>query len=569
EFTDDTYDFVKVQTGALDSLLSKIEETVAFKGFVNDNKQRIASVMQKVKILSKDVDILGSYIHDDFKKILNSINEDLSSILLRDIVFEGFVSNQIDDIIYEIKNISMLPLKDIFEPLPRMVRDLAMSQGKKINIIFEGIEARVDKRIMEGLRDPIMHIIRNAVDHGIETPDERKQVGKPEIGNIKIRATIETGKKLTLEIIDDGRGIDIHNLRNKLIELGILTSQQSNNIDDSDIIQYIFRPEVSTSKEVTHISGRGLGLSIANEAAERLGGFIKVYTEANKGSVFVFNVPLYVTNLKIILFKTSNGTTYGIPTNNVEAVKRFVIDDIQTHEGKEIIQYNEMPISLIPIETVLQMPYDANTDDKYFVALIIRHSEKIVAFRIKEILHEEEISLKDFGYIIKRVKNFSGCATVKSGETILILNPSDLMKSALNTAVIRSIQQTTKTPEIKKKSILLVEDSITARTLFKNILESAGFLVTTAVDGIDALATLKTDNFDLVVTDVQMPRMDGFELTAKIRADANLFRLPVVLVTGLETRQDKERGMEVGANAYIVKSSFDQSNLIEVINRLI
>lgn len=564
------YNFIKIETALINSLITKVEEIISLKGFLKYHKESLISAIQKTKAIAKDTDLLITNINmAEFKKHTKAIYEELSELLLRNIAFERFITTQIDDIIFDIKTIALLPLNELFEPLPRMVRDIASERGKKINITFQGGDIKVDRRILEGIRDPIIHIIRNAIDHGIETPAERGDSGKPEIGTIKIKAYIETGKQLVLEIMDDGKGIDINNLRNKLHDLGILDNQQAQHIDDTDIVQYIFRQEVSTSREVTNISGRGLGLSIANESTEKLGGFIKVYTEFKKGTIFVLTIPMDVTNLNIILFKTSNNSIYGISTNNVEAVKRVALDEIKTIEGKNTIQYKDTSVSIMPIETVLQIPTEPNTDETHIVVLIIRHGGRIIAFKIKEIMHEEEVSLKDLGYNLKRVRNFTGAATIKSGETILIINPADLMKSATTTRSITSIQQLTKPKEITKKSILLVEDSITARTLFKNILESAGYEVTTAVDGIDAFTTLKTGKFDIVVTDVKMPRMDGFELTAKIRGDSNLFRTPVVLVTGLETRRDKEKGMEVGANAYIVKSSFDQSNLIDVVKRLI
>ncbi|MFQ3573273.1 MAG: response regulator, partial [Thermodesulfovibrionales bacterium] len=534
-----------------------------------DNKERLISLIQKVRMLSRTADNLSNESHAEFKKTAETIHDGLSDLILRNIAFEGYIVNLIDEIIFEIKDIAMLPIQEIFDPLPRMIRDLSKAQGKKINVKFEGGDTKIDRRILEELRDPIIHIIRNAIDHGIETPSERTDSGKPEVGNIKIKASLDVGKHLILDIMDDGRGVDIKRLRDKLLELGILDEQQLQKIDDSDIVQYIFRQDVSTSKEVTTISGRGIGLSIANEVAERYGGFINVYTEAGKGTVFSITIPLFVTNLNIILFKISNNTIYGIPTNNVEAVKRFRADEVKQIEGKTTVDYHGISVSLIPMETILQIPVEPNTDDRHIVALFVRHGDKTIAFRVKEVLHEEEVSLKDLGWNIKRVKNFSGSATIKSGETILILKPPDLIKSALSTGSLASVQQVIKTPKQRKKSVLLVEDSITARTLFKNILESAGYSVTTAIDGIDALAILSGGGFDIVVTDVQMPRMNGFELTAKIRGDMNLYKIPVVLVTGLETRQDKERGMEVGANAYIVKSSFDQSNLLEVIRRLI
>ncbi len=579
---------LKIDAKRFEALLNQMEELVSIKGFVNNNLMVLSEIETSLSMLVKGlkvfrnacnstnviVDDYGaqSGLRDDFEepfKNLDYIWHLLQTHQKRCRRDQYFINQKIEDILFALKNVVMMPLSLLFESFPRMIRDIAKMQSKQVETIIEGGEIEVDRRILEEIKDAMIHILRNAVDHGIESPEQRRAVGKNPTASIRVKAVLERGNEIMISVMDDGRGIDIAKLREKLIRQGIAEEGVIREMGDDEVMQYIFKPEISTADMVSNISGRGLGLSIAYEKTENLGGTISVRSEPSKGTAFIIRLPVNVATFKIIVVRGFDGSFYGIPTRNVTSFLRVRPEDIKIIEGKETIDYRGIALSVISIDEALHVNSVINKQEAWRNLLILYSDGKGIAFSVKEILNEEDVFLKGFGMQVKRFRNFTGAATLCSGSTILIINVSDLLKSAFKRGIASSYRIDDLSGAKKKRTILIAEDSITARTLFKGILEGAGYSVATAVDGMDAWNALKTNEFDLLVSDVQMPVMNGFELTARIRNDRKLYSLPVVLVTGLETREDKEKGIEVGANAYIVKSSFEQSNLLEVIKGLL
>ena len=334
----------------------------------------------------------------------------------------------------------------------------------------------------------------------------------------------------------------------------------------------IFQSGVTTSPIITDVSGRGLGLAIVREKVENLGGTISFETNLGSGTIFRIALPLTLATFRGVIIQLAEHL-FVLPTANVERVVRISRDEIRTVENRETIELNGQVVSLVRLEEVLDLSRRKKPTHSIESqpAVVIASGEKRIAFAVDEILNEQEVLQKNLGKQLSRVRNVAGAAVLGTGNVASILNALDLIKSAvrMSSAAVKTALAPSEIKEAKRQSLLVVEDSITARMLLKNILETAGYAVTTAVDGIDAFTQLKSEEFDLVVSDVDMPRMNGFDLTIKIRKDKKLADIPVVLVTALESREDRERGIEVGANAYIVKSSFDQSNLQEIIKRLI
>ena len=333
----------------------------------------------------------------------------------------------------------------------------------------------------------------------------------------------------------------------------------------------IFRSAVSTSPLVTDISGRGLGLAIVREEVEKLGGLVRVETERDVGTSFRIALPLMLATFRGILVEASE-QVFAVPTVNVDRVLRIAKNEIRTVENRETISVNERAVPLVRLDDALELPkkHTDGEDSRAILALVLGAAEERIAFRVDEILDEQEVLVKSLGKQLARVRNIAGATVLGSGKVVPILNAPDLIKSAVSSAPAAAGATPAEiAEETEKKSILVAEDSITSRMLLKNILESAGYHVKTAVDGVDALTTLKAEEFDLLVSDIDMPRMNGLVLTERIRTDKRLAELPVVLVTALASREDRERGIDVGANAYIVKSRFDQSDLLQVIRRFI
>jgi two-component system, chemotaxis family, sensor kinase CheA len=466
------------------------------------------------------------------------------------------------------KKASMLPLSSTLEVLPKVVRDLSRAQGKEAELVIQGADIELDRRILDEMRDPFIHLVRNCLDHGIEPPAVRIGKGKARAGAIAFTAMPKDGSRIEILIADDGAGIDLAKVEAAALKLGIINAQSR---DPPSVASLVFQSGVSTSPIITDISGRGLGLAIVREKVEKLGGLISVETLPDRETTFRIVLPLTLATFRGVRVRV-NDSQFVLPTIHVEQVARLKKDVIKTVENRETLQWNGRAVTLVRLGDVLELrarsPSEGQTDSVQ--VLLLTFEDKRIAFCVDEILEEQEVLMKGLGKQLSRVRNVAGATVLGTGKAVPILDVRDLLKSAVKLAAaptMRGIEG----PEIEAqaKSILVVEDSVTSRALLKNILESAGYKVSTAVDGTDAFFRIKADPYDLIVSDVEMPRMNGFDLTARIRADKALGELPVVLVTALDSREDRERGIDVGADAYIVKSSFDQSNLLDVVRRLI
>lgn len=480
------------------------------------------------------------------------------------------LAGTVDGQLHGVREMLMLPFTSLFEIFPRFVRELARDQGKEIELAIQGSEIEIDRRILEEMKDPLIHILRNCIDHGIEKPTLRRKKHKTPIGTINVAIAQKDGGKVEIVVVDDGAGIDVEKVLAAAHRLGLASAKNADKLGEREALALIFQSGVSTSPIITDISGRGLGLAIVREKIERLGGTIEIESHADAGTTFRIVVPLTLAVFRGVLVRV-RGQLFVIPLRNVECVVRVAEKDMRTVENRETILFGGQAVSLARLGDVLQLPGNnsANEADDSIQAAILGLGLARIAFQVDEVLGEQEVLVKTLGRQLARVRNVAGACVLGTGQVVVVLNVADLMKSAVQQTIAGRAPIAEQPAQTQQRSILVVEDSITSRALLKNILESAGYRVTTAVDGVDGYTALKTAAFDLVVSDVEMPRMDGFDLTAKVRSDKQLAGLPVVLVTALESREQREHGIDVGANAYIVKSSFDQSNLLEVIGRLI
>lgn len=480
------------------------------------------------------------------------------------------MSAMVDNLLHDVKEMHMLPFSSLLEMFPRLARELARDQGKQLELLIQGDRIEIDRRILEEMKDPFIHLLRNCIDHGLEKPPAREQKGKTAQGTITVAITQQDSGKIEILFADDGAGIDVGKVKAAAARMGIISADELDKLDEREALALIFRSGVSTSPMVTDLSGRGLGLAIVREKVEHLGGAIALDTHPDAGTTIRIVLPLTFATFRGVLVRTG-GQLFIFPVASVERVARVAGKDILTVENRETIPLDGQAVSLVQLGNVLGMP------QKNAPAEAAAHAQVVVmgvgparvAFRVDEILGEREVLVKTLGRQLVRVRNIGGATVLGGGRVVPVLNVPDLMKSAVKLTASPFMPAAGEPAEAQKRSILVVEDSIISRTLIKNILESAGYTVATAVDGLDAYTLLKTAAFDLVVSDVEMPRMNGLDLTAKIRSDKQLSELPVVLVTALDSREHRERGIDVGANAYIVKGSFDQSNLLGVIRQLI
>lgn len=505
---------------------------------------------------------------------LKSLESKLQAITKSAGLDQHGIRRQVEGLLADAKQLLLLPFSTLLDLVPKMVRDLSREQGKEVDLIIRGGEIEADKRILEEMKDALVHLVRNCIDHGVERPELRAQRNKSARATLTIAVSQTEGQKVAILVSDDGAGIDLGKVKQAALKRGIISAAEAGQLNAEQALALVFQSEVSTSPIVTEISGRGLGLAIVREITERLGGRVAVETRPHFGTTFRIDLPLTLATFRGILVRVID-QIFVIPITHVERVARIKRDAIKTVENREMISLDGRAVSLARLGRVLEIPAARKlAPASEFVSVVVlgTASDERIAFAVDEVLREEEVLVKSLAKPLSRVRNFSGATILGSGKVVPILNVADLVKSARKADLPPPEAESgmiEEKAEIKRRRILVAEDSITSRMLLKSILESAGHDVKTVVDGVEALTELRSNEYDLVVSDIEMPRMNGFDLTAHIRSDKKLANRPVVLVTALASREDRERGIDVGANAYIVKSSFDQSNLIEVIQRLI
>ncbi len=473
-----------------------------------------------------------------------------------------------DALLEDVRKVMMLPVSTLLNEFPKLVRDLSRDQGKEADLVIEGEDIEIDRRILDGMRSSMIHLLRNAVDHGIEKPAERAVRGKPVRGAVRITVLSLEGNRVELVVSDDGAGFDAPAIRQAAMKKGLISETDGTWIEDREVLaSLIYRSGVSTSPIITDLSGRGLGLAIVKERVEALGGRLRLETVPGNGSSFRITLPINLAAFRGILV-SEEGESFILATVNVERVLRLKAEEVKTVEGRETVPADGITLPLFRLGDLLGISKGESTPP-HLMVLVVTTLDHRIALRVDTVQSEQEVVVKPFSSQLSRVRNVSAATILGSGRVVPVLNIMDLIRSALKHRPSPALgARLEMVPPGEKKKVLVVEDSITSRMLLKNILEASGYAVKIAVDGIEGYALLRQEPFDIVVSDVDMPRMNGFDLTARIRGDRKLADLPVVLVTSLDSREDRERGIDVGANAYIVKSSFDQSNLLEIVERL-
>jgi two-component system chemotaxis sensor kinase CheA len=474
-----------------------------------------------------------------------------------------------------IRSIRLLPLSTIFNLFPRMVRDLAREQRKEVSFLIEGGDIAADKRVIEEIKDPLMHMLRNAVDHGIEEPEERAGRGKPRTAVLRLRA-LRTANNIVIEIEDDGRGIDVESIRRTALKRRVRSEEELATMTAAEIRELIFAPGFSTRSVVTDVSGRGVGLDVVRAKTDLLKGTLAVESEAGQGCRMRLYLPLTLATSRVLIVAASD-QKFALPLEYVDTARLVSAKEIFPIKGRPAILVDGAPLTVAPLVTLLGLtrpqqeerrPDSALAADRPSPCIILAVGKDRLGVLVDALIDEQEIVVKQLGALLKRVPNVAGATILGSGEVCMVLNAADLLKSARKqlsyggTAVKRE--------EAPRASVvLLVEDSLTTRTQEKRILEGAGYEVVTAVDGLDGYNKLRSREFDAVVSDVEMPNMDGLTLAAKIREDPSYGELPIILITSLGSDESRRKGMEAGASAYLVKSTFDQAVLLETLRRLL
>lgn len=483
------------------------------------------------------------------------------SVMKAEIRAIGETARLVDE---EIRGLRMRPFSDACLGLKLAVRELSISTGKQVELDILGGDTELDRSVLENLRDPLLHIIRNAVQHGIELPQQRKALGKSPDAVIQVSASLR-GQHVQIEVRDDGQGINEEAVKAKAKKNGLAEPQTQ-----EEIAALLFMPWFSTSAAVDHVSGRGVGLDVVASQVAALQGDVALSYEPGKGTCFTLTVPLTLTKIRVLLVRVGE-QTFALPSASVQRLLRIQASDMRSVEGGQVIPFDGSLISVCSLNDALKLSGTSNGNnfcEKRTPAVVLVHGGARRAFLVDELIGEQEVVVTNLGTRLQRMRNVSGATLLASGEIALILNTIELMRRNQSTrAAHRPIQDHSTEP--KQKRLIICDDSPTTRILEMSILQSAGYEVTAVADGQDAWELLQVQGADLIVSDVEMPIMDGFSLARTIRASEKWKDLPLILVTGLAKESDRENGLKAGANAYVVKSEFDQSELIEAIEQFV
>jgi two-component system chemotaxis sensor kinase CheA len=443
-----------------------------------------------------------------------------------------------------------LPLSSIVSPLPRAVRDLAGETGKEVELVVEGADTELDRVILERLPELLVHLLRNAIAHGIEAPDERVQAGKPARGRLQLRAE-QRGGMVEVTVADDGRGVSEKVLA-EARRIGSLT-------------EVLTQPGFSTAEQVSAISGRGVGLDAVKEQVEACGGSIEVRSERGEGTEIVLRLPLALALIKVLLVERA-GNVYGLPLASVE--EALSLGETMSLGGRPALELRGRSIPLGDLAQLIGA--SAEPAAPRAPVVVLTASGRRVAVTCDALLGEEEIVVKSLGPLLSGLSTYLGAAILGNGRIALLVDPAALVRASTEQRTTGRGSSIAAATAPSAPKVLVVEDSLTIRELQRSILEAAGYRVQTARDGRDALTHLdRDDGIDLVVTDVEMPEVDGIELTKTIRAHTTYSALPVVIITSLGEDDDRQRGIDAGADAYMVKQKFDQHDLLETVGRLV
>ena len=588
-----------VESSKLDIMVSQIGELISSKIKATKQLNEFLAIEKKIEECQKDfANLLNNFKAYEYRKNQIKISgvENSSSVFIKQFVklfsehnkkmneIINLYSKQlrvsaendtkmkkvIDDFDDMIKNIRVLPLATVFHMFGRMVRDIANERGKEIEFTINGSETSADKKIIEEIKNPLIHILRNSIDHGIETPQRRVELGKTPEGHLCINAA-HVDTKIFIEVVDDGQGFNIQKIKDKALQKGFLTQDELDNLDDDEVINIVFLPGFTTGDEVTSISGRGIGMDVVKSKIAQLNGTVKVISEFNKGCRIQIEIPVTVATMSAFLINVSN-QIFAIPMSVVQTVVSKRSDEIITNNDIKTFLYNGRNIPVYDLGLLLGLK-SKNIDTKFKTIVVAETNNKVIGFIVDKLLGEQEILHKKLSPPIHRLKNISGITTLDSGETCLILNVLDLMNkvSFINLKEIPSEKNTLSDKKLMAsyKYILFVDDSLTSRTLGKNVLTNYGFNVDIAENPIDAMNLLTKKTYDLILSDIEMPKMSGLEFLNQIKTNEMYSEIPFVIMSSLNDENTKHQAKKLGAADYIVKSQFNKDNLIKTVSDLI
>lgn len=573
-------DQIRVAARQLDSLVTVAGELLAMTGMFGDRPADADAVAESIRTWRAEwrrdtgtyrKNLAGASAPAGLMRAMAAVDDRLAQLdrqvgeLARAIGDDArTLGGTTSRLVENVRRLRMRPFAEVAELLPRAARDVAASLGKEVRVEVEGQEIEADRTVLDALREPLLHLVRNAIDHGLEAPAERVRLGKPAEGSVRVRAELG-GDWLRVTIADDGAGLDVGSIRAMLKESG-----RNVPAEDRDVARTLFESGFSTRRVATNISGRGVGLDIVRTAVERLGGTVNLRWKVGGGTTFTIEVPVSVATLRALLVRVGN-QMLAIPTTFLERLMRVPREQARPVEGRSMLTLGNETIPLTSLARLLGPPLVDPLPAPELNIVILAVDGRRLAIAVDELCEEREVAVRPLEHAgDEAAGQYSGAALLDGTRIALVVNAGALVSSTGRAGREASMGFATETTAPAREwHVLVVDDSITTRTLEESVLSAAGYRVTTAVNGVDALKLVQEGGIDLVVSDVEMPRLDGLGLTEQIRATAAHAKLPVILVTSLDKPEERARGLEAGADAYILKSSFDQDTLLGIVRQLL
>ncbi len=581
-----------VNAQKLDLLVNQLGELIITKIKTEKNLEKIDSIKNANEICQKDLLKTSNYLRYYNRKYLQSGNTDQYTGVFVKQVFSLLldITQNVSRTIYDlnslyrsskeddmkmrliidemesmVKNIRVLPISTVFNSFSRMVRDIANEKGKDIDFEIEGKDTCADKKIIEEIKTPLIHILRNAIDHGIETKEERIANGKSPVGRILLSAK-QDDNKVIIDVFDDGQGFNLEKIKDRAVSRGFLTQEEIDTMTDEAIMNIIFWPGFTTGDSITSISGRGIGLDVVKTKISQLNGKVKVISEFGKGSCVHIEIPVTLTTLRVFLVQIS-GQIFAIP---IQVITTFILknqSEIKTNNGVRTILYNNNLIPLYYLSNILNLEPAPKTEKE--TILIIESDEKTIGLVVDKLLGDQDILQKKLSPPLYKVKNISGITNLASGELCLILNMQDIMHFDFNKAAISANSKLLPADALAYKRILIVDDSITTRIMIKNILLNIGYMVDAVLDAEEALIKLKLNHYDLIITDLTMPKIDGYEFIERLKNDEMYMDIPIIVVSSMPEKVARNKLNTSYIDYYITKDNFDQNELANQVKKIL
>ena len=531
---------------------SPVKQTHGFDELEFDRYTEFHLLTRELSENTGDINAVSSELHNtigDFDSYLNGLNR---------------LTSEVQD---KLMRLRMVPVGSLTARLHRTVRVTAEHQAKLAKLTVEGEQVELDKTVLEEIADPLLHILRNAVDHGIEPPALRQALGKPKIGHIRVRATYEA-TQVVIQVSDDGGGIEPDVVRAAAVRRGHISETEAAQLTDDEIYSFLFLPGFSTASEVSEISGRGVGMDIVKETVTRMKGTVAIQSVPGQGMTLTIRLPMTLAILRVILVKAST-ETFAIPLAPVTRILRIEKEDIEYIGQKPVIRVEGEVYPLLHLGTVLNLKHPADETLRRVPVLILNLGSQQIAVAVDQLVEAREVVVKSMGNLLQRVPGIAGATLMGDGSVVLILNPNELVRDTTRSeAQPRSVVRTpAKVREVLQ--VLIVDDSVSVRRVLSNFVRNQGWTPTEARDGLEALELLQSGTVtpDIVLLDIEMPRMDGYELTTTVRSNAALKHIPIVMLTSRAGEKHRRKAMDVGATDYLVKP-YQEEVLLGVMRRL-